>query len=114
LPSRISPGTPSPFRSTEEPYLEHVRREIRLDNRFTADEFERAFNRFVQTYNVPPKVARCSPDVLERYGHLFERGADAAQRRELRFRGIPLLAAVLAGGTIVLEGEVDPDRMGDW
>lgn len=100
--------------SPKERDLEVVRREIRLDPRFAADEFERAFESFVQTYNVTPHVARCSPDVLDRYCRLFERGEDAAQRRELRFRGVPLYAAVLAGGTIVFEGEVDEDRMGDW
>jgi hypothetical protein len=100
--------------SPKERDLEVVRREIQLDPRFAPDDFERAFESFVQTYNVVPNVARCSPDVLERYCRLFERGDDAARRRELRFRGVPLYAAVLAGGTIVFEGEVDEDRMGDW
>jgi hypothetical protein len=94
--------------------LERVRREIQLDARFAADEFERAFDSFVQTYNVAPTVARCTPEVLERYCRLFERLDDAARRREIRFRGIPIYAAVLPSGTIVLEGEVDADRMGDW
>jgi len=91
-----------------------VQREIRLDIPFAADEFERAFDRFVQTYNVAPSVARCSPEVLDRYCRLFERFDDAARRREIRFRGVPLYAAVLPNGTIVLEGEVDETRMGDW
>ena len=91
-----------------------MQREIRLARRFAPDEFERAFDSFVQTYNVVPEVVRCSPDVLERYCRLFERGDDAARRREVCFRGIPLHAAVLESGTIVLEGEVDEDRMGDW
>jgi hypothetical protein len=52
--------------------------------------------------------------VLDRYCRLFERGDDAARVREVRFRGIPLYAAVLASGTIVFEGEVDEARMGDW
>jgi len=68
----------------------------------------------VQTYNVAPSVARCSPEVLDRYCRLFERADDAARRREVRFRGIPLYAAVLPCGTVVLEGEVDEGRMGDW
>jgi hypothetical protein len=63
---------------------------------------------------VRPHVARCSPDVLERYCRLFERGDDASRRREVRFRDVPIYAAVLAAGTIVFEGEVDEDRMGDW
>jgi hypothetical protein len=59
-------------------------------------------------------VARCSPDVLERYCRLFERGNEAAHRREVRFRDVPVYAAVLPAGTVVFEGEVDEDRMGDW
>jgi hypothetical protein len=108
-------GTPSPFRPPEEAYpLERVQREIRLDPRFAPEEFERAFDSFVQTYNVAPSVARCTPEVLDRYCKLFERRDDAAREREVRFRGIPLFAAVLQAGTIVFEGEVDEDRMGDW
>ena len=115
FPSRIRAGTPSPFRPPEEAYpLESVRREVRLEAGFAADDFERAFDRFVQTYNVAPSVARCSPEVLDRYCRLFERLDDAARRREVRFRGIPLYAAVLPNGIIVLEGEVDETRMGDW
>jgi hypothetical protein len=85
-----------------------------LGSNFAAEAFERAFERFVQTYNVPPALARCSPDVLERYCRLFEAGEDAARRREVRFRGVPIVAGVLASGTIAFEGEVDEDRMGDW
>lgn len=98
----------------EELYLEHVRREVRLGSRFAAEAFERAFERFVQTYNVPPTVARCSPDVLEQFCRLFEHAGDAARLREVRYKGIPLYAAVLPAGTIAFEGEVDEDRMGDW
>ena len=68
----------------------------------------------MQTYNVKPQLARCSPDVLDRYCRLFEAGEDVARRREVSFRGIPLLAAVLPAGVIAFEGEVDEDRMGDW
>jgi hypothetical protein len=114
LPSSIRAGTPSPFRPTEEAYLERVQREIVLESRFAPREFERAFDSFVQTYNVAPSLARCSPDVLERYCRLFERGEDVPRRREVRFRGVPLHAAVLPSRTIVFEGEVDEDRMGDW
>jgi hypothetical protein len=115
LPSRIRADTPSRFRLPKEAYpLETVRRELRLDARFTPGDFERAFDSFVQTYNVAPKVVRCSPDVLDRYCGIFERGEDVARRREVRYRGVPLYSAVLAAGTIVFEGEVDEDRMGDW
>ena len=68
----------------------------------------------MRTYNVAPHVARCSPEVLDRYCRLFESADDAARQRRIRFRGIPIYAAVLPSGTIVLEGEVDEDRMGDW
>lgn len=85
-----------------------------LRPRFAPEEFERAFDSFVQTYNVEPIVGRCSPEVLERYCRLFERMEDAARRLEVRYRGVPLHAAVLPAGTIVFEGEVDEDRMGDW
>ena len=98
----------------EERTLEHVRREVRLGSDFAPASFERAFDRFVEIYNVAPLLARCSPDVLERYCRLFESGEDAARLREIRFRGIPLLAAVLPSGTVAFEGEVDSDRMGDW
>lgn len=90
-----------------------MRRELRLEPEFSAEEFERAFERFVQIYNVAPTQARCSPDVLDRYCRLFE-CYDATGMREFRFRGIPVLAAVLSPGTIAFEGEVDEDRMGDW
>lgn len=108
-------GTPSPIRPPEEAHpLERVQRELHLRDRFSAGDFEGAFESFVQTYNVPPRVARCSPDVLERFCRLYERGGDAARRREVRFRGIPVYAAVLPPCTVVFEGEVDEDRMGDW
>jgi len=68
----------------------------------------------VATYNVPPTAGRCSPDVLDRYCRLFERGDDVARHRAVRFRGVPLFAAVLPVGTVVFEGEIDEDRMGDW
>jgi hypothetical protein len=106
--------TRSRFRSPKELYLEHVRREVRLGSKFAAEAFERAFERFVQTYNVAPTLARCSPDVLDRYCRLFEHTDEAARRREVRYRGIPLYAAVLPSGVIAFEGEVDEDRMGDW
>ena len=91
-----------------------MRREVRVGKEFAAETFERAFEAFRELYNVAPAAARCSPDVLDRYARLFEPGVDAANTRELRFRGVPLFAAVLPPGTMALEGEVDEDRMGDW
>ena len=91
-----------------------MRREVRLGSNFAPESFERAFDRFVQIYNVPPSTARCSPDVLSRFCRLFESGDDAARRREVHFRGVPIYAAVMPVGTIAFEGEVDEDRMGDW
>jgi hypothetical protein len=107
-------GTGRGFAVQEERTLEHVRREVRLGAEFSAATFEAAFNRFVEIYNVTPARARCSPDVLERYCRLFESSDDAAEKLEVRYRGVPLLAAVLPVGTIAFEGEVDEDRMGDW
>ncbi|MHB8147055.1 MAG: hypothetical protein ACYDGM_07350 [Vulcanimicrobiaceae bacterium] len=106
-------GHASRVRPAEEAYLEHVRREVRLGGQFTAEAFAGAFDRFIQTYNVSPQLARCSPDVLVRYCRLFELG-DSAHGGQLRFRGIPLYAAVLPAGVVAFEGEVDEDRMGDW
>jgi hypothetical protein len=106
--------TRSRIRVGEERDLEHVRREVRLGSNFGVEAFERAFERFIQIYNVPPVIARCSPDVLARYCRLFEAGEDVARMREVRFRGTPIYAAVLPAGTIAFEGEVDEDRMGDW
>lgn len=73
-------------------------------------------------YNVAPERVLCAPDVLRRYAALFARGADDAEpvpsfvdgRRSLRHDGVELAAAVLPPGTIVVEGEVDDVKMGDW
>jgi len=85
-----------------------------LEARFGPGEFERAYESFVSTYNVAPNVGRCSPDVLDRFCRLFELGDEAARREQVRFKNVPLFAAILASGTVVFEGEVDEDRMGDW
>ncbi len=76
-------------------------------------EFERAYRSFAQMYQVLPTQVRCSPDVLERYSALYE-AAGAGHRRELRFEGIRMVAAIMPPGTVAFEGYVDPDRMGDW
>jgi hypothetical protein len=65
-------------------------------------------------YHVVPNRILCSPDVLARFSSLFEASGDEAHRRDLRFHGIRLEAAILAPGIIAMEGEVDEDRMGDW
>ena len=56
----------------------------------------------------------CSPDVLGRFAALMGRSSDDAMQRELRYDGLPVVSAILAPGTIVFEGEVDEERMGDW
>ena len=96
--------------------MEFVRREVHLGEKFSTDAFERAFRRFVELYNVPPLRVACAPDVLTRFSALYERSPHAAMQRTegLRYEGIPLVAAVLAPGTIAFEGEVDEERMGDW
>jgi hypothetical protein len=96
--------------------LEHVRREIQLGPRFSRQAFERAFKRFLELYGVRPLRASCSPDVLARYCALFERSEVVAHQPSGRvaYEGVPLVAAVLAPGTIVFEGEVEETRMGDW
>jgi chorismate-pyruvate lyase len=95
--------------------MEFVRREVRLGKAFTRDAFQRAFATFQETYNVRPLRALCAPDVLERFGELFERSSDAALRHAiLQHDGVPLVAALLAPGIVAFEGEVDEERMGDW
>jgi hypothetical protein len=93
-----------------------VRREVEVGKAFSEDAFERAFAHFREMYNVEPQRVLCAPDVLARYCLLFERSEDFAHQHSGRVRhaGVPLEAAVLAAGTIALEGEVDEDRMGDW
>ncbi len=96
--------------------MEFVRREVSIGRNFSSADFDRAFERFRETYNVAPCRALCSPDVLARFGELFERSSDAALRHSsrLQYGGVPLVAGLLAPGTVALEGEVDEERMGDW
>ena len=93
-----------------------VRREARLGRAFSRDEFESGFATFKQTYNVAPLHALCAPDVLARFCELYGRTGDSVHQHSLRlhFDGVPLVAAILAPGTIAFEGEVDEERMGDW
>ena len=106
-------GTATRIRPTEEPPLEHVRREVRLGRHFSSAEFERAFRSFQQMYQIRPSHVLCSPDVLDRYCELYARAGDA-HRRELRFDGVRVSASIMAPGMVAFEGDVDADRMGDW
>lgn len=90
-----------------------MRREARLGRHFSSIDFERAYRSFQQMYHVRPLTVLCSPDVLERFSVLYSRSGDGL-RRELRYEGVRVLAAVMPPGTVAFEGEVDPDRMGDW
>lgn len=65
-------------------------------------------------YHVRPERVLCAPDVLQRYATLYARSADAALARRLHFAAIPLESAILEPGTVVFEGHVDEERMGDW
>jgi hypothetical protein len=56
----------------------------------------------------------CAPDVLQRFAALYARSADDALARRLRFEGVALESAIVSPGTIVFEGRVDEERMGDW
>jgi hypothetical protein len=96
--------------------MEFVRKEVQVGSTFSIEDFSRAFARFRELYNVPPKRLLCSPDVVARFCVLYERSADTALEYSARlvYEGVPLAAAILAPGTIALEGEVDEDRMGDW
>ncbi len=96
--------------------MELVRREVHLGPAFSDAVFTRAFATFRQTYNVAPLRALASPDVLARFCEIYERSGDIAHRHStrLRFEGVPLVAAVLAPGTLAIEGEVDEEKMGDW
>ncbi len=106
----------SPAGAREGERLERVRREVRIGREFTRGEFEAAFVAFRQTYNVAPLRALCAPDVLARYCALFERSEDVVHQHSLRLRyhGVPLVASLVAPGTVAFEGEVDEERMGDW
>ena len=96
--------------------MEFVRKEVTIGAHFSAEEFSRAFARFRELYNSVPHRACCSPDVLLRFAALYSRSADIVLTfsTRLEYEGVPLLAAVVAPGTIALEGEVEENRMGDW
>ena len=87
---------------------------VELGTVFDEPAFEAALAGFRRLYNVAPLRVLCAPDVLSRFAALTARSADDAMRRDLRFDGVPVVSAILAPGTIVFEGEVDEERMGDW
>ena len=101
-------------RAAEGPPLERVRWQVVLTANFDAAAFEHAFAGFRRLYHVRPERVLCAPDVLLRYAALYARSTDDALSRQLRFEGVALESAILAGGTIVFEGHVDEERMGDW
>jgi len=91
-----------------------VRWTVSLGAAFDDAAFEAALAGFRRLYNVAPVCVLCAPDVLARFAALTGRSADDALRCELRYDGLPVVSAILAPGTIVFEGEVDEERMGDW
>jgi hypothetical protein len=91
-----------------------VRWTVTLGTAFDEVAFERALAGFRRLYNVAPERVLCAPDVLGHLAALMERSSDDALRRDMRYDGLPVVSAILAPGTIVFEGEVDEERMGDW
>lgn len=91
-----------------------MRWQVALGAAFSEDEFADAFAGFRRMYHIRPERVLCAPDVLQRYAEVFARSGDDALARELGFEGIPIVSAVVQPGTIVFEGEVDEERMGDW
>ncbi len=89
---------------------------MHIGGAFSPEEFERGFVQFRELYNVKPNRVLCAPDVLSRYCRLYERDAEAAllHSSRIRFDGVPLVAAIVAPGAVIFEGEVDEERMGDW
>ncbi len=87
---------------------------VALGAAFDEPAFATALAGFRRMYNVAPERVLCAPDVLSRFAALTGRSPDDALHREMRFDGIPVVSAILAPGTIVFEGEIDEDRMGDW
>ena len=94
--------------------MERVRWTVSLGAAFDEPALEAAFAGFRKLYNVAPERVLCAPDVLSRLAGLTSRSSDEAHHRELRYGGVPVASAILTPGTIVFEGTVDEDRMGDW
>jgi hypothetical protein len=91
-----------------------VRWQVALAPDFDEAAFEDAFAGFRRLYHVRPERVLCAPDVLQRYAALYARSADDALSKRLKFAGIALESAIVLPGTIVFEGRVDEERMGDW
>lgn len=85
-----------------------------IGDAFDADAFDHAFDGFRRLYNVRPERVLCAPGVLSQYAVVYSRRSGDALTYDLRHQGIPLVSAILAPGTIVFEGHVDEERMGDW
>jgi hypothetical protein len=113
-PSRTVAATAQAVRSKESADLERVRSVVFLGERFSSADFEAAFNGFRSLYNVLPDRIVCSPDALYRYCDLFGVSENEARHSDLRYHGILVAAGILPPGTVAIEGEIDPDRMGDW
>jgi hypothetical protein len=91
-----------------------VRWTVALGARFDEQAFQTALAGFRRLYNVAPERVLCAPDVLARFAALMSRSPEDAMNRDLLHDGVPVVSAILAPGTIVFEGEVDEERMGDW
>jgi hypothetical protein len=113
-PSRRSAAIGRCVRAAEGAPLERVRWPALLAPDFDTAAFEAAFTGFRRLYHVRPERVLCAPDVLQRFAALYAKSADDALTRRLRFEGIALESAILAPGSIVFEGSVDEERMGDW
>ncbi len=87
---------------------------VALGARFDEAALDAALAGFRRLYNVAPLRVVCAPDVLSRFAALMARSSDAALARSLQYEGMPVRSGILAPGTIVFEGEVDEERMGDW
>jgi hypothetical protein len=114
-PSKIVAGIAQRVRADKEPTLERVHWNVQLGGRFDEYAFEEAFTGFRRLYHIRPERVLCAPDVLARYALLYSRSVeDAHSGHALRYDDIPLESAILAPGTIIFEGEVDEEQMGDW
>jgi hypothetical protein len=52
-----------------------------VGGRVGAGDFERAYQRFVEFYNVRPERIECAPDVMLRFGSLFRGAEDSVLER---------------------------------
>ncbi|HVA38639.1 MAG TPA: hypothetical protein VNJ51_13615 [Candidatus Dormibacteraeota bacterium] len=94
--------------------MERVRREVRLPDAWSVEDFERALHRFVELYGRRPEIIFGAPAVLERFCRYYERSPERAYGGSPQFEGIPLHAAILPPDVVAFEGEVDEEILGDW